>query len=270
MIYYINENSRNNDNIFDCIIESSSIISDIRLLPYETDLFVNESVKDKVVGFFKKIIQKVRDFFRKVKTFLQKSAIHSKIESLKTKIKLYIASNIIKNIPLDTFELSNPDYLDYEKTIIEIKKIFHEHLQEIMDKHSKRLQNIEIDDTFDHDDYERMKRDFTVFPSVNIKHNIKNIKLHTINSLLTYCDNVEDHIKSMYSAMDKLERDMISEINSVQQVCSQDSNLNLNYMSALISSALSGIQRFSTIYYKNYDNMIDTAKKIYYEFNIIG
>ena len=264
MIYYINENSRNNDNIFDCIIESSSIISDIRLLPYETDLFINESVKDsikdKIIGFFKKIIQKVREFFGKIKTFFQKSAIHAKIESFKTKIK----SNKNDWGPTVAIYVPDPDQVDYEKTIIDIQQIFRKYLQQFMDQRSKRLQNIETDNTFD---YNEIKDRFEASSHTKTKYTKKSIRINmTQDSLMKYCDKVEDHMKSMQSAMDKLERDMISEINSAQQACVQNSDINLNYTSAIISSALSAIQRFSSKYRSEYYDMIDNAIKRYDQF----
>ena len=86
------------------------------------------------------------------------------------------------------------------------------------------------------------------------------------NSLAKYCDEVESHMKSMYSALDKLERDMISEINNVQQAVVQNSNITLNYISALITSALSAVQKYSAAYFSKYTNMIDEAKKQYVEF----
>ena len=262
MIYYINENNIC-DDIFDCIIESSSIISDIRILPYETDLFLNESskdsIKDKIIGFFKKIIQKVRDFFGKIKTFFQKSAIYAKIKSFKTKIKS--SANTRKEGPIVAFSVPDPDKLDYEKTIIDIQERFRECLQQFMDQRSKRLQNIETDDTFD---YNVIKDRFDYSSYTKEKYHKQFIKINmTEDSLMKYCNKVEDNMKSMHLAMDKLERDMISEINSAQQACVQNSNTNLNYTSAIISSALSAIQKFSSLYNREYVDMIDMANKYY-------
>lgn len=267
MIYYINENSRNNDNIFDCIIESSSIISDIRLLPYETDLFVNESVKDKVVGFFKKIIQKVREFFGKMRKFFQRKNTEMKIESLKNEANLNKerdSSTESKTKKPDKLSLKDPSTLNYKQSINAIQKKLHEWINYFADNEAKALTGQEYESKYD---YTKIKNSFDDLIDVEKTrdHMFRDIDIDaTLEKVVQYCTMVQTHINEMESSMNGLEKDIISELNNYQKSLVQGSTtIRLNYISALMTSTLSAIQKCSTNYYTVYSKMIDVAREKY-------
>ena len=114
MIYYVNENKRY-DNIFNCIMEASSIVSDIRVFPYENnDEWVNESAKDAIAKFFSGLVEKIRAFFRKIKEFFTKKKTDGKIESAKKEV----SSNSIVDMKIN---VPDPNKLEFEKSISKIE-----------------------------------------------------------------------------------------------------------------------------------------------------
>lgn len=249
MIYYVNENKRY-DNIFNCIMEASSIVSDIRVFPYENnDEWVNESAKDAIAKFFSGLVEKIRAFFRKIKEFFTKKKTDGKIESAKKEV----SSNSIVDIKIN---VPDPNKLEFEKSISKIQ----EELRKWLGEFSKQNAELLLGRGNGQYDYNEIKKSFEVPISLSIKDDI------TVNArdLNKYYDNIKSKINLMQKSMDKLERNIVSEINSFQKSILQNSeNIHLNYISAIMSAALNGIQKCTVDYRNIYEKMIDTARHNY-------
>lgn len=263
MIYYINEN-KYNDNIFNCIIEASSIISDIRMLPYENNEFVNESVKDTIAGFFRELIERVRRFFRKIKNFIQTKILKSQIDSFEDEFEDDFEDFSYEEENYDSMDLPNPNSIKFEESINAIQATLRKWIQDFADIRAKEQTNQEYKDSFN---YNEIKDSFKDSVKVSKDEEYKTISVKfTKDGLAKYCDTIRSSARSMDSSMNKLERDIISEINNFQQSMVQNTNISFNYISTIISAALNAIQIASSEYRKKYEELIKNAREIYNDY----
>ena len=259
MIYYINEN-RYDDNIFNCIIEASSTISDIRMLPYENNEFISESVKDKVAGFFKKLIERVREFFRKIKNFIQMKRLQSQIDSFEDDF----ADFPYEEENYDSMQLLDPNRIKFEESVNAIQATLRKWIQKFADMRAKEQTNQEYEDTFN---YNEIKDSFKNSVKVSKDEEYKTVTVKfSEDGLAKYCDMIRSSARSMESSMNKLERDIISEINNFQKSMIQSTNISFNYISTIISAALNAIQFASSEYRKEYEKMIKDVRGIYNDY----